>query len=95
MKMDEMVCCSWHKPRNAIVELKTGKMIAKKLLRAVPDSPEKELMMGSGGMCDPCAANFTSGSKFAKRLPQGEDLFGKNDVLFAGQKDASGSSQTI
>ena len=73
MKLENMVCCAWHKPTNAIVELISGRIIPKRKLRAIPSSPEKDLMIGSGGMCDPCAANFISKSKYAK-IPQDEDL---------------------
>jgi hypothetical protein len=60
MKIQDMVCCAWHEPRNAIVELTTGKRIPRRVLEGIPHSPEKEHMMYSGGMCDPCASGFSS-----------------------------------
>ena len=72
MKIDEMVCCSWHKPRNAVVLLKSGEIVPGCVLAMIPDGPKKEHMMFSGGMCDPCARRFVS-----HLGPEAEGIIGK------------------
>ncbi|MEW6035565.1 MAG: hypothetical protein AB1529_03050 [Candidatus Micrarchaeota archaeon] len=71
MKLDQMVLCCWHKPREAIVVLKTGAAIPREVLDRIPASREKSLMMESGGMCDPCAAGFVAGLKGRKPAEEG------------------------
>jgi hypothetical protein len=61
LKLEEMTCCSWHNPRNAIVQLKTGVIIPKEVLDRIPESPAKEHMIYSGNMCDPCAKKLLEG----------------------------------
>jgi hypothetical protein len=74
MKIENLVCCSWHKPRNAIVELASGRIVPEKTLSAIPASPQKEHMMFSGGMCDPCAREFVH-----KYAPKSEGIFKTSD----------------
>ncbi|MFH0884871.1 MAG: hypothetical protein V1861_04130 [Candidatus Micrarchaeota archaeon] len=62
MKLQDMTCCSWHNPRNAIVNLRTGALIAKEALDRIPNSPAKEHMIYSGNMCDPCAKKLLEGT---------------------------------
>lgn len=58
-----MTCCSWHTPRNAIVTLKTGRIVPQSVLDSIPDSPAKQHMMYSGNMCDPCAKKLLETSR--------------------------------
>jgi hypothetical protein len=58
MSLHEMTCCSWHSPRNAIVITRTGAPVPNEVLAGIPNSPEKEQMLYSGNMCDPCARRF-------------------------------------
>jgi hypothetical protein len=66
-----MVLCCWHKPREAIVELSSGRVVPKEALDRIPASREKSLMMESGGMCDPCTAAFQAGLKGRKPAEEG------------------------
>ncbi len=63
MELDDMVCCSWHEPRNAVVELSTGRIVPKEILDRIPDSPKKEMTIYSGGMCDPCMGRILASRK--------------------------------
>lgn len=76
MKLSDMVCCSWHKPRNAVVGLRCGIIVPKDKLDAIPEGPEKEHMIYSGGMCDPCAKRFLS-----KKQPSAETIMGGDDQV--------------
>ncbi len=71
LKLDQMVLCCWHKPGEAIVELRSGAVIAREVLDRIPASREKSLMMESGGMCDPCTANFVAGLRGRKPAEEG------------------------
>lgn len=70
MKLENMTCCSWHKPRNAIVDIRTGKIVPKEAIDRIPEGPAKDTMLYSGNMCDPCAKRFTEG----KWEPMAEDI---------------------
>ncbi len=73
VQVEDMCCCSWHEPRNAVVELKSGILVPDRVLALIPDSKAKEHMIHSGGMCDPCARRFVS------RLgPQAEKIFNES-----------------
>ncbi|MCI0504382.1 hypothetical protein L0Y65_06790 [Candidatus Micrarchaeota archaeon] len=61
LKIEELTCCSWHTPRNAIVHLKTGAIVPKEALDRIPDGPAKDMMLYSGNMCDPCARKLCGG----------------------------------
>jgi hypothetical protein len=74
MKLGKMVCCSWHTPRNAIVDLNSGRVIGREILDSIPASPEKEDMLFSGGMCGPCSRKFLS--RFA---PKAETILGAKE----------------
>lgn len=63
MELDEMVCCAWHEPRNAVVELSTGRIVPKDILDRIPEGPRKEHTIYSGGMCDPCMSRVLAGRK--------------------------------
>ncbi len=69
MKLEELVCCSWHEPRNAVVELSTGRIVPKEVLDRIPNGPGKEHAIYSGGMCDPCMGRVLAG-----RQPKAEGL---------------------
>jgi hypothetical protein len=58
---DYIVCCSWHKPRNAIVKMKTGEVVPAEALRRIKDSPSKDNVIHSGGICDECARRLLKG----------------------------------
>lgn len=73
LKLDDMTCCSWHTPRNAIVHLRTGAVIPKEVLDRIPDSPAKDHMIHSGNMCDPCSKKLLEGSKAGKE-PMAEGI---------------------
>jgi len=60
-KFEEMTCCSWHTPKNAIVNIKTGAIVPKEALDRIPDGKAKDMMMFSGNMCDPCAKMVLEG----------------------------------
>lgn len=70
LKIEDMTCCSWHTPRNAIVHLKTGTPIPREVLDRIPEGPAKDMMMYSGNMCDPCAKRFLE----SRREPQAEGI---------------------
>lgn len=63
LRLDEMVCCSWHEPRNAVVELSTGRIIPKEVLDRIEEGPAKDDMRYSGGMCNPCMSRVLAGRK--------------------------------
>ncbi len=72
MKLEDMTCCSWHKPRNAIVELKTGRIVPREVIDRIPNGPAKDMMLYSGNMCDPCAKKLREG----RWEPAAEGLMG-------------------
>ncbi|MEW6722284.1 MAG: hypothetical protein AB1324_03415 [Candidatus Micrarchaeota archaeon] len=74
LRIEDLVCCAWHKPGKAIVELKTGAIVPREVLDRIPDSPQKEHMMFSGGMCDPCMNFVISSSRFARMQPKEEGI---------------------
>jgi hypothetical protein len=69
-KFEEMTCCSWHTPRNAIVNVRTGLIVPKEAIDRIPASPAKDMMLFSGNMCDPCAKKLLDGRK----EPQAETI---------------------
>jgi hypothetical protein len=60
--IDDMTCCSWHSPRNAIVNVRTGAPIPREVIDRIPPGREKDDMLHSGNMCDPCARKFSGGT---------------------------------
>jgi len=69
---DYIVCCSWHQPRNAVVKIRTGEIVSSQALNRIRDSPDKDHVIHSGGLCDPCAERFMNG-KGKNKEPLVED----------------------
>lgn len=65
MRPEELVGCAYHKPKNAIVVLKTGAIVPSETLERIPDSPQKRALFESHGLCDPCMREFLGPERYA------------------------------
>ncbi|HSB47567.1 MAG TPA: hypothetical protein VLD37_06140 [Candidatus Bilamarchaeum sp.] len=68
MKIEDMVGCAYHKPKNAIVLLKTGDIVPREVLDRIPESPQKRMLFESHGLCYPCNREFLGPKRFELML---------------------------
>ena len=67
MKLEEIGGCAYHKPKNAIVNLKTGAVVPKEVLDRIPDSETRRKLFDSHGMCEPCMGAFIKKSPLTRK----------------------------
>jgi hypothetical protein len=65
MKISDLVSCSWHNPKNAVVVSRTGSVVSQTAIESFPHSDAKTRLLESHGMCNPCMKDMLGEKRYA------------------------------